>query len=173
MDAIADKRPRPIPASIGLFFGGLWCWLGASGLPAAWQAPVGIAGLLLSLVLIARLWRMETLAGSGNAMFGRRAYLIAVALEIVAIVIFTNLAPRYGWQDQLIPAVGIIVGLHFIGLWQATQMRRFLWIAGGMVAVSLASAFLPHAWNGFDPRDAVCGFGNALVLWFGASQPPK
>ncbi|HEY8949779.1 MAG TPA: hypothetical protein VIM56_12910 [Rhizomicrobium sp.] len=173
MDAIADKRPRPIPATIGLFFGGLWCWLGAQGLPPIWQMPVGVAGILASLLLIARLWRMKTLAGTGNAMFGRSAYLLAVAFEVAAIVLFTNLAPKYGWQDQLIPVVGIIVGLHFIGLWRATMMTRFLWIAGGMVAISAASAFLPHAWNGLDPRDAACGFGNALVLWFGAFQPPK
>ena len=173
MNNVADRRPRPIPASIGLFFGGLWCWLGALGLPPVWRAPVGVAGILASLLLIVRLWRMKTLAGTGNALFGRRAYLLAVALEIAAIMVFTNLAPRYGLQDQLIPAVGVIVGLHFIGLWRATMMRRFLWIAGGMVAVSAFSALLPHAWNGIDPRDAACGFGNALVLWFGAFQPPR
>jgi hypothetical protein len=173
MDAIADKRPRPIPATIGLFFGGLWCWLGALGLPPAWQTPAGIAGIAISLLFIVRLWRMKTLAGTGTVLFGRRAYLVAVAFEIAAIVVFTNLAPKYGWQDQFISVVGIIVGLHFIGLWRATMMTRFLWIAVGMVTVSLVSAFLPHSWNGFDPRDAACGFGNALVLWFGAFQPPK
>ena len=165
-------RPRPIPATIGLFFGGLWCWLGALGLPSAWQMPAGVAGIAVSLLLIVRLWRMKTLAGTGNMLFARGAYILAVAFEIAAIVIF-NLAPRYGWQGQLLPAVGIIVGLHFIGLWRATMMKRFLWIAAGMVAVSAVSTFLPHTWNGFDPRDAACGFGNALVLWFGAFQPPE
>jgi hypothetical protein len=173
MSAAIFSRPRPIPASIGLFFGGLWCWLGASALSPHWQIPVGVAGMLVSLVLIVRLWRMRTPAGAGNVLFGRRAYLAAVALEVAAIIAFTNLAQHYGWQDYVIPGVGIIVGLHFIGLWKATQMTRFLWIAGGMVVVSALSALLPHAWHGLDPRDAATGFGNALVLWIGAFQPPK
>ena len=89
MDAIADKRPRPIPASIGLFFGGLWCWLGASGLPAAWEAPVGIAGLLLSLVLIARLLLFvpSVIAGWFVSQEDVSYWIIAFAIALVFIVL--------------------------------------------------------------------------------------
>jgi hypothetical protein len=174
MDSVLRKRPRPIAATIGLFFAGLWCWLGAQGLPPAWQTPAGIAGILVSLVLIARQWRMETPSGTGNMIFGRPAYFLAVAFEIAAIVAFINLAPHYGWQHQFLPALGVIVGLHFIGLWVAAGMRRgaarLLWIAGAMCVVSALSAWLPWAYGGFDPRDAACGFANALVLWIGASR---
>jgi hypothetical protein len=76
--------------------------------------------------------------------------------------------PRTGFGDQLIPAVGVIVGLHFIGLWMATGSRRFLGIAAAMCAVSVFSASLPVAYAYLDLRVAVCGFGNAIVLWIGA-----
>jgi hypothetical protein len=175
-DAVA-KRARSIGGSIGLFFGGLWCLIGALALPPAGQIPAAMTGFAISAVLIIRLWRAPAIASAGAIMFGRKAYMIAVALEVVAIVMAANLLPHYGLAAYFIPVLGIIVGLHFIGLWVATRMSRaatpLLWIAGGMVAVSALSAFLPHAWDGFNPRDAACGFANALVLWFGASRPPK
>ncbi|NYT40175.1 hypothetical protein HZY97_05370 [Sphingomonas sp. R-74633] len=40
------KPPRPIPGSIGLFFGGVWGVFGAQALPHGWQAA-GIAGAVL------------------------------------------------------------------------------------------------------------------------------
>ncbi len=101
-------------------------------------------------------------------MFRQRAYLIAVALEVVALVIANTALPRIGFGDELIPVVGVIVGLHFIGLWRATRLRRFLGIAFAMCVVSAFSALLPTMWGNIDPRIAVCGFGNALVLWIGA-----
>ena len=104
-------------------------------------------------------------------MFRRRAYTVTVILELAALVAATNLLPRAGFGDELIPAVGVIVGLHFIGLWMATGLRRFLWIAFAMCAASAISAFLPMAYTGLDPRVAVCGFANALVLWAGAGHP--
>ncbi|HEX3810965.1 MAG TPA: hypothetical protein VHW02_14825 [Rhizomicrobium sp.] len=167
-------RPKPIGGTIGLFFGGLWSFLGAQALPQPWQMPVAIVGFVVTFVLIAMVWRRSTLAGPGTGMFGRRAYLAAVVLEVVAIVAASNLLTHYGLQSYIIPAVGVIVGLHFIGLWVATGMSRsatpLLWIAGAMVVVSALSALLPHAYGGFNPRDAACGFANALVLWIGASM---
>lgn len=104
-------------------------------------------------------------------MFRRRAYIIAVVLEVVAIAAASYLLRSHGLQDYFIPAVGVIVGLHFIGLWKATGTRRFLGIAAAMCVVSVVSMLLPHAGGGLDVRDAVCGFGNALVLWSGAMWP--
>jgi hypothetical protein len=175
-DAVA-KRARSIGGSVGLFFGGLWCLIGALALPKAWQIPVAIAGFVVSAAMIIRLWRASAVAGASAITFGRKGYTIAVALEVAAIAVAVNLLPRYGLTAYFIPVLGIVVGLHFIGLWVATGMSRhttsLLWIAGGMVAVSALSAFLPPAWHGFNPRDVACGFANALVLWFWASTLPK
>ena len=106
-------------------------------------------------------------------MFRRWPYLLAVVLEIVTIYTVSTALPRYGLQTDFIEAVGVIVGLHFIGLWWATGLTRFLWIAAGLCGVSAIAMALPHAWKGLLLRDAVTGVGNALVLWIGASRSPE
>jgi hypothetical protein len=168
MATTIDRPSRPIGATVGLFFGGLWCVLGSQALPQHWQLPVIVAGWIVTLLLVLRLWRLPAFGAGGGAMFRQRTYLVAVALEVVALVAANNLLPKMGFGDELIPVVGIIVGLHFIGLWQATGLRRFLGIAVAMCVVSAFSALLPSLWGNIDPRVAVCGFGSALVLWIGA-----
>ena len=162
MAATLDNRPRPIGPGIGLLFGGLWCLLGAQALSDPWRMAATALGGVITLALVVRVWRSPSGASSGTRMFRQRAYLAAVVLEIAAIALANRILP----QEYLIPAVGAIVGLHFIGLWQATGAARFLWISAAMCAVSAASALLPVG-----PREAVCGFGNALVLWVFASEP--
>lgn len=142
--------------------------LGSQGLPGTWQWPMVVAGWIVTIVLVAQLWRRKTAAGGGGAMFRQRTYIVAVILEVAALFAAANLLPRAGFGDELIPAVGMIVGLHFIGLWMATGLRRFIWIALEMCTVSVFSAFLPVVYAGLDPRVAICGYGNALVLWIGA-----
>jgi len=168
MATAIDRAPRPIGATVGLFFGGLWCVLGSQALPQHWQLPVLVAGWLVTLLLVLRLWWRPSFGAGGGAIFRQRTYLIAVTLEVVALVVANNFLPKVGLGDELIPVVGIIVGLHFIGLWQATRLRRFLGIAFAMCVVSAFSALLPSLLGNFDPRIAACGFGNALVLWIGA-----
>lgn len=168
MAAGNDRAQRPIGATVGLFFGGLWCVLGSQGLPASWQIPILIAGWIVTALLVLRLWRWPSLRSSGGPLFRQRAYLIAVLLEVIALVAANSLLPQAGLGDELIPIVGIIVGLHFLGLWKATGSYRFVAIAFAMCVVSLFSIVLPLGWHGLDPRVAVCGFGNALVLWIGA-----
>ncbi len=160
--------PRPIAGTIGLTFGGLWSSLGASGLPLGWRLPIEALGGLVTLALVAVLWTRRGSVGAGRGLFRRKGYIIAVALEIVAIYAASALLPHYGLQSYLIETVGVIVGLHFIGLWQATRRPAFLWISGCMCGVSVVSAFMPPAIGEFGPRMIVAGFGNALVLWLGA-----
>ncbi len=156
-------------SAIGLFFGGVWSVLGARALSPGWPLPVAAAGIVLTAALIFRLWRAPMRPGAGPAMFRSRYYIAAVALELIALNVAGNLLQRYGLASYLLTSVGIIVGLHFIGLWLATRMPRFLWIAGTMCAVSTLAAFLPAASAGFNPRNAATGFANAVVLWIGAS----
>ena len=172
MHAASDIRQRPIGGSLGLFFAGLWSVLGALALQKPMQAPAMAVGLLLSAVLILRLWRLPNRADGGTAMFRRRAYAVAVVLEIAALYGVALLLPRYGLRSYFIPAVGVVVGLHFVGLWKAAGHARFLWIAAGMTALSLLSMAIPAAplLVAANLRDAVCAYGNAVVLWCFAGQ---
>ncbi len=155
---------RRIGATIGLGFGGLWALLGAQALPQHLSVWAALAGFAVSAALILRVWWARPVPSEGKSLFRRTRYFVAVALEVAAIMAASNLLPRYGLSGYLIPVVGVIVGLHFIGLWLAAAQRHFLGIAAGMCAVSLAAMLLPPG-----PREIACGFGNALVLWVGAS----
>jgi hypothetical protein len=170
MAAASNVNPRPIAGSIGLLFGGLWSYLAATGLPVGLQLPFDGLGALITLALIAALWTERNPVGSGGRLFRRWGYLIAVVLEVVAIYAASVLFARYGLTSYLVQAVGVIVGLHFIGLWQATRQSRFLWIAGGICGVSALAALLPSTLNGFNPRIVATGLGNALVLWICAGR---
>ena len=170
MENARGSRSRIIGSAIGLVFGGVWSVLGARALQREWQIPAMVAGITFTAALILRLWPRPATLDAVQFTFRSRYYITAVALEIIALNVAGNLLLRQGLAAYLLTSVGIIVGLHFIGLWMATRMRRFLWIAGAMCAVSALMAFLPATYGAMNPRDTATGFGNALVLWIGANS---
>jgi hypothetical protein len=94
-------------------------------------------------------------------------YGMAVSFEAGAIFTAIWLLKRFALPQFLLPAIGFIVGLHFLGLWKATDLRNFLWIALSMCTVCGLAAFLPGVTeNGdVDLRTVAAGLGSALVLW--------
>jgi hypothetical protein len=86
---------------------------------------------------------------------------------VAAILGTIWLLRQFALSQLLLPAIGLIVGLHFLGLWKATDLRVFLWTALAMCLVCGVAAFLPGATeNGnIDVRRVVTGLGTALVLW--------
>ena len=162
-------KSKPIASAIGTIFGGLWAYLAAAESPPGWQLPLTLLAGLVTLLLIARLWGTRPPAGDAKErLFGRKPYLLAVVLEVGAIYLASILLPRFGLEAYFLQVVGIIVGLHFIGLWRATGASRFIGIAVGMCVVSAAATLLPELTDLLHLRDVATGLGNALVLWIGA-----
>jgi hypothetical protein len=165
------SQTRPIPATIGTLFGGLWALIAAMALPSGWRLPIAALVASATAILVARLWRASQRAsGSAERLFGRKAYQIAVCAEVVAICTASAILPVFGWQAYFIQVVGVIAGLHFIGLWAATRSMRFLRIAGGMCAISATAILLPATLHLLNLREIFTGLGNALVLWLGAGR---
>lgn len=156
----------PLSNIIGVFFGGLWA---AAGSVVFFGLVRGVL-LALSIVITAGLaLRLSRRAAAGNArskMFRRRPYIVAVLLEAVAIAVAIALLPRYGAERYLPQAIGVIVGLHFIGLWRASGSYRFVLLSAGMCVLSAVSMLARSAVTG----DALTGFGNALILWWSGSS---
>src|SRR6185312_8734872 len=132
MGSTAIKRRLPVPALIGTAFGGLWSVLGAVALPQRWMVPTVVAGLLVTAVLLVERCR-KSAAGSG--LFRRRAYVVAVVLEVAGLYLAMWLLKRYGLESYFMQALGFVVGLHFIGLWLASDQRRYVWLCVCMCLV--------------------------------------
>jgi hypothetical protein len=125
----------------------------------SWRGPLIATAILISAVLIVR-GRKQS-AGAGE--LDRKIFLLSVGFEIVAILaaIYFLIAARR--SAFILPALTIIVGLHFIGMWLATGKRDYLSVCAVMCALGFVAVFLPPPF-----RMQVAGFGSALTLWIAA-----
>ena len=156
---------RTIGSVVGVVAGCVWGIGGAIGLPRPWQAWAVGSSIGISVVLIAAL--AMTYGRRQLGTFRPSIYGMAVAFETGAIFTAIWLLERLRLPQFLLPAIGFIVGLHFLGLWKATDLRVFLWIALVMCIVCGLAAFLPGVTKtgDVDLRTVVAGLGSALVLW--------
>lgn len=153
-----------IGATVGAAFGCAWGIVGSLGLSLRFRTVSIIFAVGISLALIiALVMHPSTLA---SRKFRGDIYGAAIAFEVLAIIVGANVLQRFDLQQFIMPFVGFVVGLHFIGLWKATDLPLFLWIAEAMCLVCAVAAFLPSSSAaGVDLRTAITGFGSALVLW--------
>lgn len=156
---------KPIAAIIGTIFGGLWAFIGAMALPHDWHLITGTAVGLATVALVATLWTGKARPAGRQPLFSRRPYQVAVAAELITIYAASLLLPRIGLQSYFIQIVGIIVGLHFLGLWMAARSARFIVIVVGMCGISMLAMLCPQTLDSVHLRDLITGGGNALVLW--------
>ena len=154
-----------IGAIVGAAFGCAWAIAGATALHPPWRAWALDLSIGISAALVAALALSHAPPQSGT--FRGPVYGLAVALETAGIVIVVWSLKHFSLPQFLLPAIGFVVGVHFIGLWKATDLSRFLWIAAAICTVCVVSAFLPGLTEnaGIDVRRVVVGFGCAFVLW--------
>lgn len=140
-------------------FAALW---GVAGIMVghlpAWVAfvPIAISGALL-------MWASGHPVGTGDPVAGShvgRVVAIATALEIIAILITEKVLITLHLPAALMPAVVIIVGLHFFPLARGIPVPIYYRTGGALVAVGLVALLLPP------PAGAiVSGMAAALILW--------
>jgi len=143
---------------IGLVFGLLWLSVGAGALPTPFDWISGGIGIALAAIIA---WRVIRRRGRPGQPFRRMPYIVSVVIELAAIAFAQSWLLAHGQSKMLFSVVGVIVGLHFIGLWLAFQRRVFLGLAAVMVAVNVAALVLPLPMSG---RLALSGFGSAAAL---------
>jgi hypothetical protein len=149
---------------VGVVIGGIWGAAGANGLPNRWRATGVALSLAITAGLIAAMFLVPR-HGPATGTFRGGVYGVAVALEIVAILTAAAVLQRKRRRDLIAPAVGLIVGLHFLGLWAATGLIRFAWLALAMSGLCACALLIPTRGNGYAARLAISGIGCALVLW--------
>ncbi len=144
-------------ARIGLAFALAWLWLGATALPKPWSWLVGVGGTLALAVAAV----VAQGSGGGGRGFNGAIYTAAVVAEVLAIMLVSRWLGGSGRAGLLPPAVGVIVGMHFLGLYAATGVERFITLAVALTLLNALACFLPAAGPG--PRIAA-GLGSAAVL---------
>jgi hypothetical protein len=166
---LRTRLHRNLSRLIGWFFGAFWATLGALALPRPYNYIGCVLAAAIAIMFLVKLWRYEPKTGAARPHFRMSIYMIAVFAELLGMYAAALLLPRFGASQQVYPAIGCIVGLHFIGLWQATRSERFLHITAGMCLVSLFSMIMPFTWHTIGLRYLLLGAGNAIVLWIAAS----
>jgi hypothetical protein len=122
-----------------------------------------VLSVAVSTVLVAAL-AISGAKGPPGAFRGD-VYGIAVALEVVGIVGAVLLLKRLAAPQFLFPAIGFIVELHFLGLWQATDLPRIVRVALAMCSVCGLATILPAGNGDTDTWRVVAGLGSGLELW--------
>jgi hypothetical protein len=140
-------------------FAALWgvAAITVGGLPE-WLAfgPVALSAALL-------LWGSRQPVGTGNPIEGKhvgRVVAVATAIELVAILVTQALLAKLHQPTAMMPAVAIIVGLHFLPLARWIPVPLYYRTGGALVAAGLMALVLPPA-----DRAIWTGAAAALILW--------
>ena len=175
---LTSQHLRGVAAStfIGAIFALIWGINGSLALSDSWRVGSAAIVIVITLGLVAvsiNFYRSAGRVPSGaNAQttnpFRTTAYRASVAAMLIALPVASRVLTLNGHEDIIMPAVAIIVGLHFFGLVPAFRNGVFAWIAGGFCLIGLFALFLPvQAGETLELRYAVVGLGCALVLWLG------
>jgi hypothetical protein len=148
----------PIGAIIVGSFAIIWTAAGASNMARRWFLLAVSSSVLISAVIIFAAWHIQP---GQPAQFNLKAYYLSVAFEAILIAIAVFALTRTGRKFLLIPAISIIVGLHFYGMVWALGSNEYWWIGTAMCLLPIVTMlFLPrHVWA------PVVGWGCALILW--------
>lgn len=144
--------------AIGLGFAALWLILGAAALSQPWRYVVCASGLVTIAFLV---WRARRMNEPKTGLFRMNRYRIAVTAEFGMIAVTQLLLAKLGLSAYLLPIVGVIVGLHFIGLWWAGGGSIYLGLAGTMTVLNGGALLLRP---GSPAMQAVAGLGSAAAL---------
>ncbi len=128
--------------------------------PPGWAWAVLVMG---GLTVTVWLWRASASLPQRDAVEQRRiGRLIGLwsAVEGVAIFLAANMLVNLHMTGALGPAIGVIVGLHFLPLARWMPEPIYYATAAALVGVSALALALPGAW----PL-CVTGSGAAIILW--------
>jgi hypothetical protein len=148
--------------------GGIWV---LNMMAAVWGVAavmVGHASIWLVVVPVAisvalLLWSRRQSVGTGAPVEGDhvgRVVGIATAIEGVAIFVVANVLMNMHLPTLVMPAIAIIVGLHFIPLARWIPVSLYYRTGAGLIVIGLATCFFPP-----EHRAVATGVAAALTLW--------
>ena len=177
---LTSHHLRGVAAStlISAVFALVWGVNGSLALPGGWRVVAVAVVVLMTLGMAAvsvRFYRKAARFPSGSGAppknpFRTTAYRVSVVAMLIAIPVASRVLTLSGYGDAIMPAVTIIVGLHFLGLVRAFQSEIFAWVAGAFCVLGTVALFVPvqvGETGAPQLRYATLGLGCALILWLG------
>jgi len=142
-------------------FAAIWCGLGLVFLPAPlWLLPLPVV-LSVTLILAAiRASRFVPPRTKEDESRVGRLIGIWSGAEGVAFAIAFNVLRNIGLTDDIVPALAVIVGLHFIPLARGIPVPVYYLTAAGLVAAAAFGLLAPP-----QARIAAVCFPAGVVLW--------
>jgi hypothetical protein len=153
--------------------GGLWAAYGAyalKGIAEFWLMGAAVVVAAFMLAVVSKLkWRVAQLVAERPTpeterrdAKADRTFIIVNIAQGVAIFLAVQVVFNLHKPEYLAPAIGAIVGIHFMALAGALETPSH-WTVGGLMCVLTLGTVLAvadHARWGI-----LVGFGNAVILW--------
>lgn len=143
------------------FFGAVFL-----SLTLAWQWRVSGAGLLLPFLVFALIGaaalRVIRRGNRGSALSSRarKTVMWASTAEGIGIFVAVYLVTNLHRPEWRLPAMALIVGLHFLPIAQAAATRTFYILGAALIAIALAGFMIPAPFG-----SALAGVAAAGCLW--------
>jgi len=125
--------------------------------------PMWLVVVPIAISIILLFWASRQPVGTGNPIEGDhvgRVVGIATAVEGVAIFVIANVLINLHQDTLILPAIAVIVGLHFIPLARWIPVPLYYWTGAGLIVIGLATCFFPP-----EHRAIATGVAAALLLW--------
>ena len=142
-------------------FGAAWAWLAAGVISAQPAQMVRLAAIVISIGLIvcAVLVHRRNRGGLRRTLDHRLMWIV-IGGEFLILIVGANLLVRSPYRDWLMPAVALVVGLHFLPLAKAAQLPLYLVTGAAITVVAIISALFKEP-----IRTLMVGLGAASSLW--------
>ncbi|QYE33473.1 MULTISPECIES: hypothetical protein [Sphingosinicellaceae] len=171
-DALRGRASGVVVGSV-IAFG--WAVYAASSLASTSRyLLIAVAATLSSSLFIAgaammRLARLLPSATAGQVLARRRIwrmFWLNLVAEIILLNVAVSLLASPDRRAFWIPAISVVVGLHFWPMAVFFRVRSYWFVGGAMIAIAAVVSFVVI--NHPDSTSAAVhgeGLGNALVLW--------
>ncbi len=142
------------------FFGAVFCVFGLGPI-IGYTNPILILPIVIfgSIVAIVMALARKGTANLRTARAGK-AIMWSTIGEGIGIFIALNLCINFGHADLILPAIAIVVGIHFLPLAYAIPFRAFYALAAALIVAAIVG-FLLHQPTG----SAIAGVASAAALW--------
>jgi hypothetical protein len=142
-------------------FAAVWCELGMSHLPMA-NAARALPPMISLWLVVAGARALRRLPARDRAEAKRIGRLIGIwaGAEGAAMLVTAPILGMLGLQADILPALAIIVGLHFVPLAHGIPCKPYYAVAAAMILAAAVALALPAA-----DRAPVSGIASGVALW--------